>query len=219
MEEIKTYKGINLLEKIIEFTTMTPDSNEWNTSALKSNPPRLIRFKQIRSLINAFFEHEDRQNILDNVKSLVGGNANKITIQTLLSGEVLKGKRPEEYSELLTLMKYKVKEREGQINEAEFDRPFVNLIMSYQHLVQYKRHLTDLLTSNSGWLEAGSITSRFSIYLTESITVNLEGKYFELDRALELYINPRGLSFTKEELISKYNFPNENLDEVDFNYI
>jgi hypothetical protein len=87
--------------------------------------------------------------------------------------------------------------------------------MPFQQLITYKKELRRLLEFNSGWVEASSMTSRFSIYLTNSITNNLKDKYSELDKALELFVNPRKLSFTEEELITRYNFPTDNLNEVD----
>jgi hypothetical protein len=91
----------------------------------------------------------------------------------------------------------------------------MRLVMPYQTLVRYKRQLVELFKFNSGWIEASSYSSRFSIYLTDSITQNLEGKLSVLDRALELFINPKELAFTEEELVVKYKFPTENLREID----
>lgn len=50
----KTYSAIDLLDKVLEFIEMTPNSNEWNLQSLKSNLPRQIRFRQIEALLNAF---------------------------------------------------------------------------------------------------------------------------------------------------------------------
>ncbi|MGZ3834290.1 MAG: hypothetical protein ACXVB0_12255, partial [Mucilaginibacter sp.] len=82
-----------------------------------------------------------------------------------------------------------------------------------------KRQIRNLLTFNSGWLEASSTTSLFSIFLTNSISNNLIGKYDELDKALELFINPKSLIFTEEELIAKFNFPTEDLSSIDADFM
>ena len=214
MTENKTYKGLDLLEKIFEFTAMTPDANQWNVSSLKSNPPRQIRLRQIQSLINAFFEQETKANLIDKTIALFQGDKNSLTISSILSGDFIKNRSVEDYTELIDLMKDIVTQKEGDIRE---ERPMhvMRLVMPYQSLVRYKRQLVELLTFNSGWLEASSYTSRFSIYLTDEITRNLERKYSVLDKALELYINPKGLAFSEEELIAKYKFPTENLREID----
>jgi hypothetical protein len=214
MTETKTYKGLDLLEKIFEFTAMTPDANQWNVSSLKSNPSRQIRLRQIQSLINAFFTQETKANFIDKTKTLFQGDKNSLTISSILSGEFIKNRSVVDYTELIDLMKEIVTQKEGDKLE---ERPMhvMRLVMPYQSLVRYKRQLFELFTFNSGWLEASSYTSRFSIYLTDAITQNLEGKLSVLDRALELFINPKGLAFAEEELVAKYKFPTENLREID----
>ena len=214
MTETKTYKGLDLLEKIFEFTAMTPDANHWNVSSLKSNPPGQIRLRHIQSLINAFFGRETKVNFIDKTIALFQGDKNSLTISSILSGDFIKNRSVEDYAELIELMQGTVKQKEGDIQE---ERPMhvMRLVMPYQNLVRYKRKLVDLFMFNSGWLEASSYTSRFSIYLTDAITQNLEGKHSALDRALELFINPKRLTFSQEELVAKYRFPTENHQEID----
>jgi hypothetical protein len=60
MEKSKTYNGIDLLDKILEFVTMTPNEREWNYKSLNSNQPRQIRLKQINSLLKAFSLTSDK---------------------------------------------------------------------------------------------------------------------------------------------------------------
>ena len=212
MQETKTYKGIDLLDKIFEFTEMTPNANQWTVSALKTNLPRQIRLKQIHSLIKAFFPPNLPNNFIDKTKQLFSDTKIE-TIQTILFGEFLLRKNTEEFTELLKFIVKTVEEENFKRDE----RKILNrdLIMPYQQLLKYKRQLRNLITFNSGWQEGSSITSRFSIYLTNSISMNLVDKYSELDKALELFINPKNLSFTEKELIEKYNFPKDNLYEID----
>lgn len=65
----------------------------------------------------------------------------------------------------------------------------------------------------------GSIPASFTIHITDSISNNLTNKYKDLDKALELIINPNELIFTKEELIVRFNYPIDNLVDVDYEYI
>ncbi len=41
----------------------------------------------------------------------------------------------------------------------------------------------------------------------------------KLDRFLALIIDPKNKSFTKEELISKYHYPTEDLSEIDEDWL
>lgn len=208
---MKEYKGIDLLDKILEFIEMTPNAELWTLKALEGNQPRLLRLKQINSLISAFFQANTPTSFMERAKKLFSDDK-KETIHTILSGEFLKTQNIVDFSELIELIKTTVKSHE---KSEERDVHIGHLVMPFQQLIKYKKELRRLLTFNSGWLEAGSITSRFSIYLTNSISSNLTGKYSELDRALELFINPRNLSFTEHELIAKFSFPTDNLSEID----
>lgn len=217
MTQPKLYKGIDLLDKIFEFIAMIPNSNEWNLNALKSNPPRHIRLQQIESLIIAFFEQEQNTNLLDKAKALFTAKKD-LTIQNILAGDFIKERTTSDYNELITLIKNVVSEKEGTIVE-EREVHIIKLLMPYQQLIKYKRQLIELLSFNSGWLESSSVTSRFSIYMTNSISSNLVDKFSDLDKVLELFINPKQLVFSEDELIMKYKFPKENLSDVDMDFM
>ncbi|MEO6850293.1 MAG: hypothetical protein ABI203_06510, partial [Mucilaginibacter sp.] len=66
---------------------------------------------------------------------------------------------------------------------------------------------------------ANTITSLFSIQLTNSISNNLIGRYNELDTVIGLFIDPKSLTFTEEELITRFSFPTENLNAIDADFI
>ena len=213
MQQIKTYKGIDLLDKIFEFCEMTPDTKLWTINALQGNQPRQIRLKQINALINAFFPENTATNLIERTKKLFSDSKND-TIHTILSGDYLNKQNINDFSELVDLIKSTVRTKENFESE-EREIHIGHLIMPYQQLIKYKKELRRLLTFNSGWLEASSMTSRFSIYLTNSISNNLTDKYSDLDKALELFINPKNLSFTEAELIAKHHFPTDDLHEID----
>ena len=164
MAQPRFYKGIDLLDRIFEFIAMTPNSANWNLNALKSNPPRYIRLQRIESLIKAFFEPEQTSSLLEKATALFTVKKG-VTIQNILSGDFIKERTNSEYTELINYIKNIVKEKEGVIDQ-DREVHVMELIMPYQHLMRYKRQLTELLSFNSGWLESGSVTSRFSIYLT-----------------------------------------------------
>jgi hypothetical protein len=203
MPKTKIYKGLDLLAKVLEFNAMTPNKEHWNEGALKNNPPRLIRLKQIQSLAQAF---------------LIKGADSQSTILSILIGDFIKERSVADYMEVFTFIEEVVREKEGETSK--YNPTSTNsLRMPYQQLINYKKQLLAILDFNSGWLEAGTINARFSIYLTDSITKHLVGKYEKLDKALELFINPGKLSFTETELITNYNFPPDNLHDIDMEYM
>lgn len=199
----KIYDGNSLLDMIFEFIEMTPDSALWTIKSLENNKPRLIRLKQINALIKALYP----------IKGIFSGKGE--TIHTIMSGDFLKKKDITMFSELIAFMTTMVAENEKRF----FDDKIIHieqLQMPYLKLFEYKKQLRGLLTFNSGWIEASSIESRFIIHLTNSVTNKTIDTYAAIDEALELFINPKKLTFTQEELINKYNFPTEDLKQIDF---
>jgi len=50
----KIYTAKDFLEIYLEFVDLVPKQSEWNEEAISSNPPRLYRFQQLKSLMKAF---------------------------------------------------------------------------------------------------------------------------------------------------------------------
>jgi hypothetical protein len=206
MHITRTYKGIDLIDKIVEFIEMTPDSKLWSETALKNNNSRLIRLKQIKSLISAFLPFEP--SISEKIISTFSGQ--KVNLQTILNGEFIERLDIIEYSEVLSLIR---SENDSLSLSSEIDHKDLKNV--FEKLIQFKKHIRTLLEFNAGWVEVSRLSSYFTIRLTNEISSNLIGKHNELDRVIELMINPKQLSFTEDVLISKFNFPNENLDDID----
>ena len=209
MTQIKAYKGIDLIEKILEFIEMTPNENEWNSKSLRDNKPRLIRFQQINSLLNAFSLQSNNKTKLRSF--LFPNHKNEIT--TILNGDFIKEKKLEEFNELLDFAEIFLKKQNFTI-KSPISHSELSFI--YPKLIDYKIKLREIINFNSGWLESSTTFTIFHIFLTNSISSNLKNKYDDLDNTIELFINPRHLIFTEQELIEKYNFPTDNLDEIDF---
>ena len=67
-------KGINLVEKIIEFVELTPKNLEWNFESLKDFPSILLRLKQIESLLIAFKLRDIQKfSIEEDIKNILNG--------------------------------------------------------------------------------------------------------------------------------------------------
>jgi len=213
----KVYSAIDLLDKILDFTSMTPNSKEWNLRSLKSNPPRHIRLRQIDALLHAFCPSQVNQNIISKTRSIFDDHQKK-SIEAFLRGDFIKTRSVTEYTGLFQFIKDFAKNKNGIIDQERQVR-LEELVFIFPKLIDFKSQIRSLLTFNSGWLEASSPTSLFSIYITNSISHNLVGKYDELDDVIEQFINPQGFTFTEKELIDKYNFPTENLNDVDMDFI
>lgn len=215
--ENRTYKGIDLLEKILEFVEMTPNSKEWNVIKLASNPPRKIRLKQIESLISAFYNDCENKNPSNKSLSTLF-NKKEVDIKSILSGEFIALKTIDDYKPTTEFINNFVKNHIDS-SDVEKEIHLNELIFIYTQLLEYKKRIRNLVKFNSGWIEAGSTASQFSILLTNSITKNLEDKYNELDKTLELIINPNELTFSEQELIDRYDYPSESLFDIEMEWM
>jgi hypothetical protein len=215
MNASRSYKGIDLMEKVIEFAKMTPNPALWKEGLLKESPPRYIRLRQINALIHAIFTQKPK-TFFGKAKHLFA-TSRMPTVKTLLSGAFIKGRDVSAYEEFIALMKATVREKEGRLGETgEFDHK--QLITVYQRLLQYKKQLMDLLLFNADEPTPSPIGLRYTVYLTNAVSDNFEGKYAMLDEALTLLLDPCKLSFSEEELQTEYNYPKEDLEEVDKNF-
>lgn len=210
-----TYRGRDLIDKTLEFISLVPEPQQWKESALKNHTPYLLRYRQIQGLAKAFFT-KPPEGILEKAKSIFSSQ-HVPGIPELLSGEFIKYRSLEEYTDTMDYMKSEVRTHEGSLDEST---PFTldRLTMVYRYLIDFKRHLWNLVNFRSADLQGGSIPSRFTAYLADSISANLKDKYAGLDEALERLVNPHGLSFTKEELVEKYEYPKSDLKEVEADF-
>ena len=210
MTKQKNLTATDLLDKVIEFTEMTPDQEQWTLSALESNLPRFIRLQQINSLINAFLQNETSKTFVSDKPNL--------TINNFLSGKFIKERPTSDYIETFQFIRQFINEQGialGTTSEIQLEE----LVFAYTFLIAYKRQLRNLLTFNNGWFATSSLPTKFTILLTNSITNNLVNKHSDLDKALELFINPTGLTFTETELIETYNYPIDDLDEIEIEFM
>lgn len=210
METAKTYNGIALLDNILEFVALTPSEMNWNYKSLNSNKPRLIRLQRIDSLLKAFSLIENK-NLFEKTANYFNPDL-KVEIKSVINGDFIKKRELEEFNELIEFAKQFL-----QKNNYSNDRPIRihELSFIYPKMVDYKIKLREIIGFNSGWLEASSTFSIFHIMLTNSISSNLKDRYNELDHTLELFINPKKIIFTEIELIEKFNFPTEDLHQID----
>lgn len=206
------YKGINLLNAVLEFIAMTPEEYKWSLSNLKSNPPRYIRLQRINSLINAFF----------NPRNYTGGTSvrNIISIRSIISGDFIDYRDVEEYSELIeqmyTTIGFSREEEEEDKDESSFNTYKLKTI--YKSLFQYNTKLRELLLTNSDVIEASSVEFLYPIYLTNKVSKNISKNISELNDALEMFINPLGHEYEHDELVANFAYPTADLDDIDLEY-
>lgn len=207
MNQNSEFTAIDLLDKVLEFNLMSPNPSCWNLEALKSNPPLLIRFRQIESLMKAFFSNVN-----------ISSNILHVSLESFLGGDFILDRVISDYKEAIYFIKEYIREETDNIHDTR-TIDLCDLEFIYSRLLSFKKQLLKITNFNSDVVEASSISARFSYLLTGSISKSISEKPTKLDEILELLINPNGLSFTLEELLSKYNYPTEDLIDIDIEYM
>ena len=190
---------LDLVDKICDFIDHVPERNEWNENSLLSNPPRLIRYKRIKVLIKAYLGED-------------------IKLHDFIDGNFIKEYQNDKYKALRLHVKdyNKLNNRlYDTVNEFQL-RDVQRLFYS---LLDYRLKINIALCHNSGWLVASGNLIQHALSIESKINKTIRNSFGELNQALSLVINPTGLKFTEAELIEKYGYPNEDLDEIDFNWL
>lgn len=197
--DLKEITGLTLIDKIIEFVSMTSDPSSWTFEKQNTNPPRLIRLKQLNVLLKLFLSESF------NSKDL------RSNIQSVISGDFILYRDIKLYDKLfLTMDEFisRANDHPGKRKEwTSYDLKF-----NYKQLIKYKINLNKLLEFNSGIMEI-SYPYFYSVILTNEISH--EVKFKNLDKFLASVIDPADKNFSKDQLIKDNNYPDVDVYDVD----
>jgi hypothetical protein len=209
---MKIWTTKDLLDKLLEFRAMTPNSDEWNETSLKHNEPRLIRFRRIHSLFKAFeLKHKKKEKT--NFWSLLSENSK----ENKLSKDEIIGFFEGSFITIREFVKYpnsqKLIEKEKAFDSDSFKNR--DIYQFYGHLMKYRIKVESVLNYNSGVMEASSLGFRSAISLTNELNNELNNEIEKIDEILFEIINPKNLTFGEDILIKEYGFPKDDLDSID----
>jgi hypothetical protein len=191
----ETYTAKNVLDFYLEFEGMQPDQDTWDEGSLQDNPPRLYRLKALGSLFRAFG--------LGDIREFAEGTF------------VLK-RKVEDYSALIKQMKSELKTvtkfHKGEqltLNEIAF---------LFKRLLEYRRRWDDVTGFSSG-LYACSAKYRYAFYKINQVNSQKHDKISPINDILSSIMSPVGKVVSKEELMKLFNYPDEDLSDIDDEWI
>lgn len=211
---MKIWTTKDLLYLILEFKGLVSNSNNWNEESLSFNQPRLVRFKRINALLMAFeLTRSEKQKeklwtgSIGN-KKFTEGEITQNEITPFLRGDFINKRESAEYPNIRSLIE-KVKMFESDSFET-FD-----IYTFYHHIMKYRIEIDKILRHNNQVLVAGSLGLRTAISVTSSLNRELAKMVEKIEEILFEIINPKKLTFGEDSLIKEYDFPDEDLDEID----
>lgn len=195
-------KGIDLIEKIIEFIEMIPDKELWNYKSLENNESALLRLKQIDILIGAFGLRKKNAviSLRDEIAQALNGN-----FYENLDWEI--SNQTTEFVHQFILDKMLDKEYIEPLRRHE-------ILFIFPKMLNYKIQITKLLKFNSGWLECSPRfnLAHFHINMVDEINAKFADKYQILDDIIELIVNPKNQTFIEADLVEQFNYVSD--DEI-----
>lgn len=204
MNDLQQYTAIDLLDKIIEITRITNYSKEWSLEMQMKNKPRFVRLQQIHSLMWAFIED------LYITEDIQGG------IESIYSGEFFLLKPIEDYKNLLDLI-YKTIAKSDFIGVKERELNIYDLQENYCNLLSFYLQLNKLVNHNKGIMEI-SYPYLFPYLVTKDISQSIDSEAKKIRAILASCIDPYNNKYTELELISKFDYPTDDLFEIDIDW-
>lgn len=199
-----TYTALNLLETVIEFINMTPDPEDWSFKRQKYNDPRFVRLQQIMSLLWAFVPEISTQ-------------MEREAIRQFWSGDFIRRRSEKQYETLIAEIHSTIATTyhpAGHQGEISLD----DLEFSYCSLLNYYTKLKKLLHHNKGIMEI-SYAFYFPYVVTEAASNAIRSEAESIARLLVLFIDPMGQRIPEKEMIEQFDYPEEDLTDLDIDWM
>lgn len=185
----------DLTDKVVYFISIVNEEN-WNIESLDVNSPLYIRLQQIEAMITAF----------------CGAG---ISLKSFVNGNFIEGRPIQQYTGLAEEMNDYL---ELFVEDYCLNTKGVRLLMA--ELMNYKQRLYAAF----GFLRPGTVIchSVYCDYMDVLITRHtpcLRDIMVEVDEMIEKVVQPKRISYSLQELIDDYNYPENDLDPVDIQYI
>lgn len=177
----------SLLLDFLELRRLSPDFSKWTEYSLLDNPPRLFRLRCLIAMFYAF-----------------GLSWHP---QSFIRGQSINYKKPEYKSVLLKFSEESTNEfLNGYMEELLPD--------SFRLLLTYRMQLDDVLFSFSNIITAsGPIISVYR--KANQLNTIIQQNIADIEDVLANLISPEGKTFTIEELVREYGYPDIDMDALD----
>lgn len=205
MNNSPKHTALHLLEKVIEFTNMTSDPVEWSYEEQKGNPPRFIRLKQIHSLMDAF------------IPELMPSKDIRQSIENFFVGNFLTSRPSIDYSGLTSKIDKAIENsRFSGAQKKKLD--VFDLRSNYCNLMDYYLKMKNLINHNNGMMEI-SYPYLFSYIVTDAVSEAMKSKVDIISKLLVEFMDPKNSIYTDEEMVSRFNYPEVDLLEMDVEWM
>lgn len=202
----KNYTAKDFLEIYLEFLGLVPKQSEWNEEVIFSIPPRLYRFRQLKSLMKAFEIGEDL--LIDFKEGGFLSRRENLDLSLLfedMEKYVQSNIANEEQEKSILFLK----------NDAKSS---IKIRFLFKHFFKIIEETNKFININDGIISSMPI----GIYFTSKTNALIHSidntKFEELKILLCSMIDSEHKTFSRKILIEKYNFPDVDLEEIDMEW-
>ena len=185
-----------LLKNFLELYTLSDDTSKWSVTNFAKNPPRLYRLQMIAAILKAlkiecsYQEFEYGEFLFEEGRQDLAGFKTRVE---------------ENYSTVFETINLE--------DEEHSDFQFI-----FEVLFKYRIKLHQFICVKATVLEAAGI-NKIPLTIMSDIEIKLQNDIAAIDNILYYLLNPTGIVYSLEELETKYNFPNIDLDKIDSDWI
>ena len=199
----KKISAITMLEKLLDCISYMPEPEKWDLEVQAENPPRLIRLKQLSVMMKLFLpSHSENRSLRENMSSL-------------MSGEFIEWRSIDAYQNVCADMDLLISAAKFRRNNNQnWEIGFIK--SQYEDVFKYRQHVQKLFGFNS-CIIATSYYHCYSSLLTNSVSHTINTK--PLDDFLTAVMDPQKKVYLKKNLVLNEQYPPEDLDEVDLDWI
>lgn len=182
----------DLLFQFLDLKGLSPKFADWTEVGFSNNPPRLYRLRQLVALFRAY--------------GIPWGP------ESFSKGGFIKPKEPR-YKSVISILAAEVRNANDEGGKPEREQ----LPGFFEELFKYRRRVDHVLSFSSGLMAAGGL------YLHAHRKVNELNRIIKadldiIDDSLALLISPEAATFTVEQLVREYDYPDVDLDEIDLDW-
>lgn len=185
-----------LLNRFLELYTLSNDTAKWSVANFTKNPPRLYRLQMIDAVLKAlkiegsYQEFEYGQFLYEEGRQDLAGFKTKVE---------------ENYSAIFDSIAIE--------EEEDSDFQFI-----FEVLLRYRIKMHQFISVKATVFEAAGI-NKIPITIMSDIENKLQKDIAAIDNILCYLLNPTRIAYTLEELQTKYNYPDIELDRIDLEWI
>jgi hypothetical protein len=215
--------ALDLLYKILDFRNWEGSFERYHLNALADKKPSFVRLQQIECLLAAFqltkeYINPSLQIFYGNQKTSRKEELSKLSnLQYFLNGEFIKDREYQNNNQELIYTTLEVAKRLTYL-DAKYFKKEVHIGWLFNSLITYRTEIHRFTQKPKFFDEGFEVGAYYAMYLKTELSKDLIKNLQEIDQTLSLIIDPIQRIFSLEELQSKYNYIEFDLEQIDLEW-